>query len=151
MHKNISIILIFLLFVVACSKPQKPKKPDNLISKDKMALLIYDLYVINAAKGVNRKALEKEGFAPEKYILDKYDVDSIQFSESNTYYAFDSETYNEIVEKVKARLEKEKEDYDELLKLETDRAKKKRDSLKAAQKKVNDSIKKAARASLKTN
>jgi len=151
MYKNISVILIFCLFIVACSQRQKPKKPENLISKEKMALLIYDLYVINAAKGVNRKALEKEGFAPEKYILDKYNIDSIQFSESNTYYAFDSETYKEIVEKVKSRLEKEKEDYDELLKEETAAAKKKRDSLKAAQKRISDSIKKAARASLKTN
>lgn len=116
-----------------------------------MALLIYDLYVINAAKGVNRKALEKEGFVPEKYILDKYNVDSIQFSESNTYYAFESEIYNEIVEKVKSRLEKDKEKYNELLNEETARAKQKRDSLKAVQKRMSDSIKKAARASLKTN
>lgn len=151
MFKNIYIILVLCLLVFACNQSKRPKKPDNLISKDKMEHLIYDLYVINAAKGVNRKALEKEGFVPEKYILDKYNVDSIQFSESNTYYAFESEIYNEIVEKVKSRLKKDKDKYDKLLKVEAELAKQKRDSLKAAQKRMSDSIKKAARASLKTN
>ena len=87
MLKKISVILLFLS-CLACS--DKPKKPDNLISETKMEAVLYDLYMINSAKGVNRKLLEKNGFVPETYILTKHNVDSLQFAESNNYYAFET-------------------------------------------------------------
>jgi len=139
MLKKISIILFFL-GCLACD--DKPQKPDNLISEEKMEAILYDLYVINAAKGVNRKLLEKNGFVPETYILTKHNIDSLQFATSNNYYAFETETYSEIVENVKARLEREKEELEDLQAAEGLAAKKRRDSVKAAKGsvKTNDSI-----------
>lgn len=151
MYKKISVITVLCFLLVGCFASEKPKKPDNLISKDKMALLIYDLHVINAAKGVNRKVLEVIGFVPDQFILNKYNVDSLQFSESNAYYTFDSETYNDIVEKVKTRLEKDKDSYSKILEEEAKLKKKIRDSIQEANKKRNDSIKTAAKAVLKAN
>lgn len=143
MLKYISVILIFGILVLACDNSERPKKPDNLISKNQMSELLYDLYVINAAKGVNRKALETNGVNPENYILKKHNIDSTQFAESNTYYTFETETYKAIVEKVKARLEKEKKTFEAIKDKENDSIKKRKDSIRELGKNRNKKIKKS--------
>jgi hypothetical protein len=142
MIKNISVIIVLCLLVFACDESDKPKPPENLISKDKMANILHDLYIINAAKGVNRKLLETNGFIPETYVLTKYAIDSTQFADSNTYYAFNADTYKAIVDQVKARLEKEKVEFEELLKVEGMAAKVRRDSINKKNKRKNDSLNK---------
>ncbi|WP_179315975.1 DUF4296 domain-containing protein [Winogradskyella undariae] len=129
MLKQISIIIILGVLVLACNDIKRPKKPDNLISKAQMSDLLYDLYVVSAAKGVNRKLLEEKNFNPETYILEKYNLDSTRFAENNNYYAFDPEEYKVIVDKTKERLEADKIIYDDLRQLETDSIKKRRDSI----------------------
>ncbi|WP_179353041.1 DUF4296 domain-containing protein [Winogradskyella vidalii] len=141
MLKHISVILVLCFLVLACHGPNRPKKPDNLISKAQMSDLLYDLYLINAAKGVNRKTLETNGFDPENYILDKYNIDSIQFADSNAYYTFDSETYNEIVETVKARLQENKKEFDLIKEKNSDSIKKRQDSIRNLRIKTKDKIK----------
>lgn len=142
MLKHISSIIILGFLVLACSNSTRPKKPDNLISKAQMTELLYDLYVINGAKGVNRKTLETNGFNPDTYILTKYNIDSTQFADSNIYYAYDTETYKSIVDKVKARLEKEKAFFEAIKKKEEDSIKKRKDSINKPYKMRKDSIKK---------
>jgi hypothetical protein len=118
----------------------KPKKPVNLISKDKMSEVLYDLYIINAAKGVNRKLLETNGVIPENFVLTKHKIDSVQFAESNMYYAFDTKSYSAIVTQVKTRLEKEKKEFEALEKKESLDAKRLRDSLNKIKARHKDSI-----------
>ncbi|BAO75905.1 DUF4296 domain-containing protein [Winogradskyella sp. PG-2] len=142
MIKNIRVIIVLCLLVFACNKDDKPKRPDNLIPKDKMSNILHDLYIINGAKGVNRKLLEANGFMPETYLLTKYNIDSIQFADSNAYYAFNTEEYKSIVSEAKARLEKEKVEFEELQKIEGQAAKIKRDSISRINKRKNDSINK---------
>ena len=74
--------------VLAVIQDLRPEKPENLISKDKMAEILYDMFIINSAKGVNRKILRNNGIDPEAYILSKYEIDSIHFAQSNAYYAY---------------------------------------------------------------
>tara|TARA_R100001369_G_scaffold61224_1_gene88109 strand:- start:97 stop:447 length:351 start_codon:yes stop_codon:yes gene_type:complete len=107
-----------------------------------MSEVLYDLYVINAAKGVNRKLLEASGFMPETYVLTKHSIDSLQFADSNMYYAFDTDVYEVIVADVKERLEKEKVEFEALEKIESKAAKRSRDSLNRIKLKEKDSIKK---------
>ena len=143
MFKKISVTVIIFILVLACNDSTKPQKPENLISKEKMSEILHDLYIVNAAKGVNRKLLETNGFIPETYVLTKYDIDSTQFAESNAYYAFDTDVYKVIVDQVKARLEKEKVEFDELVKAEGIASKTKRDSVNKIKRRKKDSIKKA--------
>ena len=140
MFKNISVIVTCLL-VLGCNETDKLKQPDDLISKEKMANILHDLYVINAAKGVNRKLLEASGFNPDTYVLRKYNIDSTRFADSNTYYAFDTDTYKAIVDQVKERLEKEKEQFEELQKIEGQLSKRRRDSIRKTKQQRKDSIK----------
>ena len=149
--KNTIIVLVLCLVVLSCNRKNKPEKPDNLISQDNMELILYDLYVINAAKGVNRKLLEDRGIVPETYILNKHKIDSTQFAESNAYYAFDPDLYKSMVEKIKAKLEKQKEAFEDTKKTgkavnkKKDKKLSKRmlDSLNKFKKRRKDSMKKA--------
>ena len=143
MKLRLSLILVCCL-AIGCNKNIRPEKPDSLIAKDQMTNILYDLYVINGAKNVNRALLEKEGFEPEQYVFRKYNIDSLQFAKSNNYYAFDPEEYREIVEEVRLRLEVEKDKTQELQKAEQMNNKRRQDSIKKASnrtKKVIDSSK----------
>lgn len=154
MLKRIGIIIVLGVLVLACNNHKKIDKPDDLISKEQMSNLLYDLYIVNAAKGVNRKILEDNKFNPEAFILAKYNMDSVQFAKSNTYYAHDSESYKAIVDVAKARLESTKEILEDLRAKETDSIKNRKDSLNEKKKlkkdlqknrvdvKVSDSLKK---------
>lgn len=124
------------LLIFACQGIDKPKKPENLLSKDKMVDVLYDVYVLNAVKGVNKNELESNGIHPEKYIFKKHKIDSLQFAQSNNYYAYDTKTYETFIENVKKRLEKDKVIYDAL----AEKEKKKQDSIKEANKKLKDSL-----------
>ena len=140
MKNIIAIIFCFLFF--ACVGTDKPEKPTNLIAKDKMQDILYDLYIINGAKGVNGRLLEDNGFIPETYVLEKYSIDSLQFATSNNYYAFDTEGYKNIIDNVKEKLEIKKEELEELEKEEGIVAKRRRDSIKEVNKKNRDSLRK---------
>ncbi len=140
------IFLGLLVLMAACDDKNKPEKPKDLISKDKMEVILYDLYILNSAKGINKKILENNNVVPETYILTKHNIDSIQFAESNDYYAFDSDDYKAMIERIKTRLQKEKTEFEELQKTEGQAAKRRRDSINRAnsQKRI-DSLKKVQR------
>jgi len=127
--------LLLCGLMLACFKFEKPDKPEDLIPPKKMEALFYDLYVINAAKGVNKKILEKNGIFPEDYILEKHGIDSLRFANSNAYYAYDPEFYSEMLERVKAKMSKEKDYYEKKLQDKSKREKEKRDSLQQLKRK----------------
>ena len=114
---------------MACNSGQK-NKPENLIPKEKMTDVLYDMYILNASKNLNKIQFENNHLNPEQYIFEKYDIDSIKFTESNTYYSNNLELYKEITSEVKTRIETKKEEIDTLLKRERIEKKRKRDSIK---------------------
>jgi hypothetical protein len=140
--KKLCLVLVLSL-CIACVGTDKPEKPKDLIAEDKMENILHDLFIINGAKGVNRKLLENNGFQPETYVLNKYNIDSTQFSNSNTYYAFDTENYKSIIDNVKARLEKEKEAYEAQVLEESMATKRRRDSIKKVNERRKDSLAKS--------
>jgi hypothetical protein len=146
--KYFKVILVLFLFL-SCknNKVSHPEKPDNLLSEKEMVDIIYDMSIMSAAKGVNKKLLEREGIQPESFIYDLHDIDSVQFSESNDYYTYDLKTYERIYNKVKQRLEKDKGRFDSLVKEE----KRIKDSLALVEKKKKDSVKRKEKKNQKTN
>ena len=133
-----TIILIGLI-VWSCGNSDRPEKPDNLISKDKMSDIIYDVFLLNAAKGINKQILERNGVDPQEHIYKKHKIDSLQFAKSNDYYAYDTKTYEGIMQKVKQKIEGEKKKNDSLVVIEE----KQKDSLTEIRNKnpKSDSIK----------
>ena len=103
------LIFIFL-FLFSCGFPvEKKEVPDNLISEEEMINILYDMSLISVSKGINKRILENNGMKPKKYILKKYDIDSLQFVTSNEYYSKDLERYLSIYEEVLNKLEVNRE------------------------------------------
>ncbi|RZN84198.1 MAG: DUF4296 domain-containing protein [Winogradskyella sp.] len=128
--KQVLVILLVAGLFLGCEPKLQPKKPENLIPKDKMTKILSDMFVVSSAKGVSRTKLEAKGIDPEAFILKKYNIDSLQFAQSNDYYAHDIEAYKEIIEDVKAKLTSEKQKYEAINKKEEAINKKKKDSLR---------------------
>lgn len=137
MIKRICLIVFIFGLCFACHKIEKPEKPDNLIAKNKMVDILFDVFVFNAAKGTDKRILENNNVTPDVYIYDKHQIDSLQFVKSNEYYAYDIKVYEDMINEVEAKLKAKKEVYQEELKLEEERRKKRIDSIK----KIGDTIK----------
>ena len=108
MNKLQRIIILCLVFSCNNTPDQNTKPPENLISKEKRVDIIYDMTLINVAKGVNKSILENNGIIPEQYLFNKHSIDSILFAKSNEYYSYDLKTYQTIYDNVKIKLEKNK-------------------------------------------
>ncbi|AWG21134.1 hypothetical protein FFWV33_06080 [Flavobacterium faecale] len=115
MQRMRSIAIIFLLFLCVGCKEEVLKEPKNLIPKDKMVDILYDLALLNVVKYQNAaKMLEYKGNELE-YVYKKYNIDSTRFVQSNSYYASDYKNYKEIFDQVKVRAESKKILLDTLL------------------------------------
>ncbi|MBT8266241.1 MAG: DUF4296 domain-containing protein [Bacteroidia bacterium] len=147
MMRLISIVCILLL-VTSCkdNSIKPPEKPKNLISKDKMVDILYDMSLLSAAKGVNKRALESKGINPEAFIYEKYEIDSLQFAESNNYYAYDIKTYDDLFSRVKLKLQADKKAFNKEIEIE----KRRLDSIrKSRQNPTKDTLRDRSRSSTK--
>lgn len=149
--KNFVVILLILLLSVSCKK-ELVKEPENLIEKEKMVDIIYDLALLDAIKYQQPLSLDSLDSNPKKFIFRKYKVDSLQFAQSNMYYAADFDNYKEMFDEISARLEKEKKSNEKKLKAQEKKeakAKKDAEAKKKQQGISKDSIKKANPDSIK--
>jgi len=137
MFKRFIIYLFACLLMVSCYNISKPEKPKHLLSKKEMVNIIIDLRLLASANGSNQIILKNKGIYSEAYVYEKYKIDSSIFAESNNYYAFHIDEYDEIYNKVRDSLEALNKFYDNLL-LEEEKETKKKDSLN--QIKVRDSL-----------
>jgi hypothetical protein len=95
--KKLSVLFFcFALFVSCQNTPIE--KPDNLIDQDKMVDIFFDITV-----------LEKNKINPNTYIYKKHHIDSLQFANSDKYYASDVKKYKEIFDAVNKRIEDQME------------------------------------------
>lgn len=140
--KNTVFFLVAILLVFGC-KDDAVKEPDNLIDKDVMEDIIYDLSLLEAIKYNDPTTSEKYKVNPKEFIFKKYKVDSAQFAQNNAYYASNFDEYKTMYDSVVKRIESKKSILDTLIKKET-----KRDSLVEAKKKRLDSIKGAKKVAL---
>lgn len=137
MIQRISLLLFVLGICLACNKIEKPEKPDNLIDKNKMVDILFDVFVYNSAKGMDKRVLENNNVTPDVFIFKKYNIDSLQFVKSNEYYAYDLKVYEELINKVEAKINAQKELYQKEIDDEEERRLKRLDSIKN----LGDSIK----------
>ncbi len=94
------IIISFLLLLFACSNVEKAPKPENLLSKEQMATILSDLYLIEGAISSNRSSYIETGIQPSSYIYSKYDIDSLTFKQNLNYYNDRVEDYLFIMDKI---------------------------------------------------
>ena len=68
-----TVLIISLLVFMSCGNTAI-KKPTNLISEDQMVEILYDVMIINSAKGVNKQLLENNIQNPKEYIYSKHNI-----------------------------------------------------------------------------
>ena len=104
--KQILFLLVSLL-VLSCSNNPVPK-PDNLLDEEVMVDIIFDISILQAADGSMPYKLMEYNVEMDKYILDKYKIDSTTYRQNQKYYAANARKYKKIYKKVIERLEQEK-------------------------------------------
>ncbi len=131
-----------VLFLSVSCKKELVKEPKGLIEKGKMVDIMYDLSLLEAIKYQNPLSLDSVESDPKKFIFKKYKVDSLQFAQSNIYYAADYETYKDMFDELGKRLAVQERATDSLLRIEEKKAAKA--AKKKAIEKPKDSIKSAS-------
>ena len=77
---------------------------ENLIPKEQMIDLLTYLLLANGSRSIKNTQLKRNvNYYP--LVFEKYNIDTVQFRESNYYYATKVDEYDEIIRKVEARLE----------------------------------------------
>lgn len=108
--------LTCFLLVLLMSCQSEIEKPRNLISEDSMIDIFYDLAIMDAMRSHNPLSLEIRGLQPDAYVYSKYKIDSLQFAQSNKYYASDIEKYKSMYVELNKRLKTKSEELDIILK-----------------------------------
>ena len=98
-------IILMLLLLLSCVNVEEAP-PENLIGEEKMADLIFELAVLDAAKGfVPKDQKERIELDADSFYM-FHEIDSAQFTISNAYYAKHPKAYLRIVSMAKTKLEK---------------------------------------------
>ena len=107
--KKILVVLVLSL-LASCTSNTIFEKPEDLIPKDTMKALITDMIIASSAKYTKNMNNEKKlNYMP--FVYEKYKIDSLRFSTSNTYYVSEIEDYQKMMEDVKKQLELQKKEY----------------------------------------
>lgn len=120
--------------MVSCGE-KLMEKPEKLITKEDMVNILSDLAIMNAAKSTDITILRDYDIDPTEYVFTKHGIDSVQFVESDRYYASIPSEYEAIYVSVELKLEKGRKIFED--------AKKVSDSIKTAELKLKKSIKKS--------
>ena len=119
--KNFVVIILVLLFSVSCKK-ELVKEPKKLIEKEKMVDIMYDLAILEAMRYQNPLSLDSIDSNQKRFVLNKDKVDSLQFAQSNIYYAADYDTYKEMFDEVSKRIAVQQRATDSIVKIEEKKA-----------------------------
>lgn len=142
MKKIIPFFIVLLVFF-ACKK-ELVEEPKNLIERDKMIDIMYDLSLLEAMRMENPILMDSFKNNTNQYIYKKYKIDSVQFAQSNIFYAANFKEYEKMYNQVKSRIDLNKIQIDSTKKIETKKKMLKEKAVKKQkQKKEADSIKKA--------
>lgn len=119
--KNFIVIILILFLSVSCKK-ELVKEPKKLITREKMIDIMYDLSLLEAMKYQKPLSLDSVETDPTKFILKKYNVDSLQFAQNNMYYASDYESYKEMFDEVSKKIAVNERAADSLAKIDEKKA-----------------------------
>ncbi len=127
--RNTSYFLLFF-FLVSCTSNTIFEKPEDLIPKDTMSILIQEMLIASSAEYIKNKNLERNvNYMP--LVYDRFKIDSVRFQKSNEYYMSKIDEYQEIFEDVKNSIEQQKAKLD---KLKTEKDSLRLDSIKMRKK-----------------
>lgn len=102
--KKLSYFFV-LMFLVSCTSNTIFEKPEDLIPRDTMSLLVQEMMIATSSKYVKNKNQEKNiNYMP--LVYDRFKIDSNRYQRSNLYYMSKIDLYKEIFEDAKESLDK---------------------------------------------
>jgi len=123
-------LLIFLaLGFFACQDVVRPDIPEQIIPEAKMADILVEAYIGNAARSNNNRVLRMGGVQLDSILYAKYEIDSLQFAQNTAYYASQIDPYMRILEQVETKLSGVKKSLDSIALIDAEQQKKDKDSL----------------------
>ena len=114
MKKGSLFLVIFILFLSSCESERK--KPEDLIPKNEMVLILKDIVLLEATHNTRLIRFKDKNERMDRYsleILNKHGVSKEIFDRSFEYYSSDSYEFESMLELV----------FEELNKLETEASK----------------------------
>ena len=105
----------WICFLVLSCGNQLMEAPEDLISKEKMADILYDIALINSIDNSHPQVLESKNIKVMDFVFKKYGIDSTQFVQSDRYYASVPVLYEEIYAAVEDRLERQRDSITKLI------------------------------------
>lgn len=142
------VLLCCLLSLISCKK--ELEKPKKFIEKDKMTDVLYDMALLNAMENMGAfYADTAASIITASSILKKYKIDSLTFVENNRYYIeLEDESYFQIQEDIKKRLEVKKEQLNKVLEAEQEKVKLKEEEDKVKEVKTNLKLSKLSKVAV---
>lgn len=111
MNRKTYILILSVLCFTACGK-DVVEKPDNLIPKNKMVDIYYDISILNGVKSTGADKLERIDLDPDTFLYEKYGIDSAQLAKSSIYYTSNANLQLQMFTEVETRLQKLKDTID---------------------------------------
>lgn len=142
-----AVLFIFCVVLISCGE-KVVKEPEQLISKEKMADILYDLAILTAAKNTSTDILVQNKIETMEYLYTKYGIDSTQFVENNLYYASIPSDYVAIYTEVDSRLEAVQKIMDKARKIKADSIREARDNAKEQKIKTSKDLRPTVQDSL---
>lgn len=106
MIKFLRIIVLVVIFSLPFSCKEKLiETPNDLIPQQKMTNILYDLALIKGLDATNANVLGNNDIETMPYLYKKYDIDSLQFTISDEYYASIPEVYQLMYQQISDSIE----------------------------------------------
>jgi len=103
------------LLALSCGK-KLMEEPENLIPREKMSEILYDMALLDAIDNSYPQVLTENDLKVMEFLYDKYGIDSLQFVQSDLYYASVPAEYQRIYEAVEGRLTQKRDSISEVIK-----------------------------------
>lgn len=89
--------------------------PEDLVSKETMADILYDIALINSIDNSHPQVLKAKNIKVMDFVFKKYGIDSTQFVNSDRYYASVPVLYEDIYQTVEDRLDRQRDSTTKLI------------------------------------
>ena len=110
---SIFLFVVLICFVSACNKKQLQKKPENLISTDKITDIISDILLIESMINTIPADSNKMQMINTYYsdLFKRYNVTKEEFEESIDYYLSNEDDVAKIFDEVNVKLKDIEKEY----------------------------------------
>jgi hypothetical protein len=87
----------FLIFLLISCQSDLVKKPKDLIGKNQMELIMQDMMLMRSISRNYQSIIKDKNWFGDKYIYEKYSIDSLQLVESQNFYAKSPKIYYALI------------------------------------------------------